>query len=373
MSLENYIHNKLKKNIQDYESIIKIAFFDKDNNKAMLNLNIKNRKYFGFKNPEWQRVEYNDKINEIVKYQELVYNKTRKFMFINNIVIDYCKQDNEFYLIDGQHRFSAAIYLSEYYNHNVNIWFEFIMSENIYEVKEHFDLINKHTLQPENVSELAKKIFKYYENSYPKIFKSGVKTTKKPYILSNIFISAISFLIAELNKKYSKEHTFDELISLINNKNNICSMYDLNKWKQIKDLKNLESIINIANENNFYLGIYTASKKEYIYKWILEVLELDAKQKKSKQKIPPMKKQEVWNYWNNNLNESTCFCCRQTIIYSNSYHCGHIIAESKNGLMNVNNLRPICQSCNSSMGNKNMRDYMKEFYPDNLSILDFNK
>ncbi len=53
------------------------------------------------------------------------------------------------------------------------------------------------------------------------------------------------------------------------------------------------------------------------------------------------------------------------------FTCEHVIPESKGGLTNVNNLLPICGSCNSSMesllakankpalqGNKHMFDFM---------------
>jgi len=369
MNIENYIQNKLKENIKNYESIIKLFLFDNDNNKAILNLNIKNAKYFNFIKPEWQREDYNDKILDIKNFQIKMYKKTNKCMFINNIVIDYCIEDQTFYLIDGQHRYKAAIELAYNYNYKINLWFEFILSENVNEVKEHFDLINKHTLQPENVSNIAKQIFKYYDNKHPKIFKS-IQTIKKPYIQANFFESAISYLIDELNKKYNKEHTYEEILTVVNNKNIICSRYNLDDWKKIKDIKNLNSIIEIASENKFFLGIYTQRKKEYKYEWIQDILEYrDNKSKKII--IPPMKKQEVWEYWKGNVNKAKCHCCRIATLFSNAYHCGHIKAESNGGDLSIENLRPICQSCNSSMNNKNMIDYMNINYKKNISMINF--
>ena len=44
-----------------------------------------------------------------------------------------------------------------------------------------------------------------------------------------------------------------------------------------------------------------------------------------------------------------------------SFNCGHIIAEANGGELIVSNLKPICQNCNSSMGTKNMDDFMKGF------------
>jgi len=44
-----------------------------------------------------------------------------------------------------------------------------------------------------------------------------------------------------------------------------------------------------------------------------------------------------------------------------SFNCGHIIAEVNGGELIVSNLKPFCQNCNSSMGTKNMDEFMKDF------------
>jgi 5-methylcytosine-specific restriction endonuclease McrA len=41
--------------------------------------------------------------------------------------------------------------------------------------------------------------------------------------------------------------------------------------------------------------------------------------------------------------------------------CGHIISEFNGGELKLDNLMPICNSCNSSMGTKNMNEYICEF------------
>ena len=67
--------------------------------------------------------------------------------------------------------------------------------------------------------------------------------------------------------------------------------------------------------------------------------------------------------WNMNIGEhigkSKCLCCKSTDITQLSFNCGHIIAEVNGGETIVSNLKPICQNCNSSMGTKNMADFMK--------------
>lgn len=84
------------------------------------------------------------------------------------------------------------------------------------------------------------------------------------------------------------------------------------------------------------------------------------KTKKKKKPISSTIKKLVWN---TNIGEekgkSKCMCCKSTEITQMSFHCGHIIAESNGGETIVSNLKPICQNCNSSMGAKNMNEFMK--------------
>jgi hypothetical protein len=82
--------------------------------------------------------------------------------------------------------------------------------------------------------------------------------------------------------------------------------------------------------------------------------------KKKKKAIPATVKRLVWN---TNIGEmigkSKCLCCKSTDITQMSFNCGHIVAEANGGDTIVSNLKPICQNCNSSMGTKNMDEFMK--------------
>ena len=84
--------------------------------------------------------------------------------------------------------------------------------------------------------------------------------------------------------------------------------------------------------------------------------------KTPKKSIPATLKRKVWNkYIGEDIGKSTCLCCKLSTITQLSFNCGHIIAESKGGELKMDNLKPICQSCNSSMGTMNMDEYMEKF------------
>jgi 5-methylcytosine-specific restriction endonuclease McrA len=88
--------------------------------------------------------------------------------------------------------------------------------------------------------------------------------------------------------------------------------------------------------------------------------ETKLKTPKAKKKISSTIKKLVWNiHIGEELGKSKCTCCKSTDITQMSVHCGHSVAESKGGKTIVSNLAPICQNCNSSMGTKNMKDFME--------------
>ena len=84
--------------------------------------------------------------------------------------------------------------------------------------------------------------------------------------------------------------------------------------------------------------------------------------KKKKKPIPAAVKRIVWNKCiGEHIGKSKCICCNITDITQLSFHCGHIISEANGGKIEVPNLRPICQNCNSSMGKMNMDEFIKKY------------
>jgi hypothetical protein len=83
---------------------------------------------------------------------------------------------------------------------------------------------------------------------------------------------------------------------------------------------------------------------------------------KKKNAIPKAVKQDVWNlYIGAHIMEHRCLCCKKTYIKNNQFHCGHVVAEKCGGSLEISNLRPICSSCNYSMGTEDMIEYIKKY------------
>jgi hypothetical protein len=78
----------------------------------------------------------------------------------------------------------------------------------------------------------------------------------------------------------------------------------------------------------------------------------------SKKSIPKVLKDLCWKKWiGEHISKTKCTCCEMNDITMNSFHCGHIQAETYGGKLSVDNLKPICAGCNLSMGSENMNEF----------------
>jgi 5-methylcytosine-specific restriction endonuclease McrA len=76
----------------------------------------------------------------------------------------------------------------------------------------------------------------------------------------------------------------------------------------------------------------------------------EPKPKPKKKAIPKSVKVTVWSkYIGADKAEGKCYVCKRTI-HITDFDVGHNKAKAKGGTDNISNLRPICRSCNTSMG-----------------------
>jgi len=86
------------------------------------------------------------------------------------------------------------------------------------------------------------------------------------------------------------------------------------------------------------------------------------KSKVKKQNIPKHIRDLVWNHYIGcDIPKHRCLCCKKIIIESRNFHVGHVLSENNGGTLEIGNLRPICSSCNLSMGTENMIDFVKKY------------
>jgi hypothetical protein len=79
--------------------------------------------------------------------------------------------------------------------------------------------------------------------------------------------------------------------------------------------------------------------------------------------IPKKIRGEAWKIQFGNSTKGSCFCCKRELDAFDDWHAGHIISHSNNGTDKADNLRPVCGSCNLSMGTENMDAFKARCYP----------
>jgi len=84
--------------------------------------------------------------------------------------------------------------------------------------------------------------------------------------------------------------------------------------------------------------------------------------KKKKQSIPKNVRVIVWNHYiGEDIIKHKCLCCKKVTISNTNFEVGHVLSEKCGGTHEINNLRPMCFSCNHSMGSENMVDFVVKF------------
>ena len=82
---------------------------------------------------------------------------------------------------------------------------------------------------------------------------------------------------------------------------------------------------------------------------------------RQKKSIPKILKDLTWQRWiGDDIAKAKCLCCGVNEIKMNSFHCGHVVAEVDGGPTTVDNLRPVCATCNLSMRTQNMVKFKEQ-------------
>ena len=103
---------------------------------------------------------------------------------------------------------------------------------------------------------------------------------------------------------------------------------------------------------------HNAPSLEAQYEKLLEPMQIDPLLKKTGKKKPISKalRMAVWQEYIG-IQEAYCYCCQRQKINPFRFQCGHNVAESKGGETSLENLRPVCDLCNQSMGTKNLEEF----------------
>jgi len=93
--------------------------------------------------------------------------------------------------------------------------------------------------------------------------------------------------------------------------------------------------------------------------------------KKIKRKNIPQKiRQMTWRQYIGSSMDGKCWSCGNPITFEN-WHAGHVKPHCEGGPDTVENLRPLCPTCNFSMGRKHMANYIIDFNMKGQGAIEF--
>ena len=83
---------------------------------------------------------------------------------------------------------------------------------------------------------------------------------------------------------------------------------------------------------------------------------------KTRRSIPKKIRGMVWKAYHGESMKGNCWCCNKHLEALDDWHAGHIVSHANGGKDGVANLRPVCISCNLSMGTENMDEFKARCY-----------
>lgn len=274
--------------------------------------------------PSCQREQIEEHVKEIVDYQKEHLKRYGSYCFLG--CLELCHLDGKYYCIDGQHRYHSiySLYNNSDGHGNIleKICVEIIECSSKEEMLEYFNIINKNQPLPDFIKFIEEPILILKE--YIKTHYSGyVKNTnqpRRPNINVDIFLDNIS-------KKYGEVLKSRDIIEWFETENREHGMF-LESRKDDIVLRTIDKI----KEPKLYLGCF----------WLDPI----------PSKISTVLRRKVWYKYYKDLS-TKCPCCGITNIQIDDFDCGHIVSKKNGGETSIDNLRPICRSCNQSMSHRN--------------------
>lgn len=304
--------------------------------------------------PISQRSKDSSRVDSFVEFLEDEYKKTKVISDLNNLHI--CLLNNRFYLIDGQHRYTA---LTLFFEKNKKLKKEdYYLMPSIYFVED-------------------KKEMKMITSRINNIFVSEEylvldEDDNDDYDIDTIK-THIELKIKELYGVYISESTQCRIprFHLSHFKDFIFDKYP--KWNAIKILDEIEKLNNQYGQEYqqhnvpYYNTVQELAIKKKVAPFYLSKIinehhnNINPKNSHKRIKVSAAMRSSLWNkYYGDETNKGECILCKCELKMS-QYHVSHIQSLKENGTYNQDNLTIMCSKCNTSIGSKNLNDYLQEY------------
>lgn len=143
--------------------------------------------------------------------------------------------------------------------------------------------------------------------------------------------------------------------------NSIQELYLVNTWADNKTFKE-HHVWQIMSNHDSCVSFQEIVKAKGVPQKNIAVAIKEASSEPRKA-IPKKIRGEVWKNQFGDSTQGSCYCCKDPLNGMDIWEAGHIISHSDGGPSTADNLRPICVSCNRSMGTENMYAFKQRCYP----------
>ena len=333
---------------------------------------------------EVQRSLDPEHLQDIIKYQVNYYNSKQHYCYPTPIII--CKLNDKYTIIDGQHRYESIKTLTNLYQQRnpFNVPVSIIHVETKEEIIDLFKIINMNKPIPSMILEDTTnwlQVSKGFENYLYQNYSVYNKSSDRPRMPHLNFNKIMDYIHEEKVVERGKIQSSEQFIRLFDELNIFYKNHTQTYIGEQKYIKNIESQIQrcVSKQRNNPLYVSVYRHYEWLEKIIMKAkdnIEYDRMEhisKTSRVKILKHLRNLVWHTYASNYSmDGSCYVCNGNITYDN-FECGHIISVFYGGKTHIDNLRPICHTCNSDMSIMNLEDYKSKLEESIQPIVDFDE
>jgi hypothetical protein len=144
--------------------------------------------------------------------------------------------------------------------------------------------------------------------------------------------------------------------------NSIQEAYQVNSWADNKAFKEHYLWYSMSNHDDCISFQEIVKAKLCVPKSNVSII-IKNPNPEPRKSIPKKIRGETWTNHFGTSTKGSCYCCKKVLDAFDDWHAGHIISHSNGGSDTAQNLRPICGSCNLSMGTENIDEFKLRCYP----------
>ena len=334
-------------------------------------------KLLKYAEPKVQRFLDDKHILAMVDDQRREYDSHGCFSMVQSITVAHVADENgACYVLDGHHRLKAFSKLAALGYPVEDLAIPVVIYHVItqQEMISYYIRINKnmpvHPIEVSNTyADYEKQFIGYMMQHFPLFMRDTAGSTRCP----NIGISELkrNLLCRHIGERLERsDRTIQDLWRLVTDLNDLCAhlqdkQLDATLTKRIEECQAKHAAKDMRGCICF-LGIWRKFEWLDICIWCLEkgknisiedcMAVLRCKGEKRK-RLPAVVRQEVWKKVHANISDNgECFVCGQELSFQNM-ECGHIHAKALGGPDTLENLMPICKTCNRDMGVMNLLEY----------------